>query len=473
MSAADPSVSVDGRAIPLAAVDPHQPLLHFLRERGLTGVKEGCAEGECGACAVVVVAPADGSAGGEESRFVTVNSCLVPAVALAGREVVTVHGLAEGEELHPAQAAMVETGGSQCGYCTPGFVMSLFTEYYRQGRQPGEVWAEAIGGNLCRCTGYRPIRDALAKLESPADDRHKRRLAQVTEPTASYHHDAPDGAFHRPASLAELFEVLGEHPEAKLVAGGTDVYVEINQLDRRWPVLVSLEAVTELRGIAEDDDAITIGAGVPLSEVEYTLGERVSILGELFPLFSSRLIRNRATLGGNLINASPIGDSPPALLALDASVVLAGAEGERELPLSELFLDYRKTALEPGEILKAVRLPKPLPTIQRFFKASKRVMDDISTVAAGFGLWVEGGKVTKARLAYGGVAATPVRAEAAEDALVGHSFDAMAVVRAATHLRTAFTPMSDHRGSARYRQAMVERLLEKLHAEHSLPEAAQ
>ena len=197
------------------------------------------------------------------------------------------------------------------------------------------------------------------------------------------------------------------------------------------------------------------------------------IFGELFPLFSSRLIRNRATLGGNLINASPIGDSPPALLALDAQVVLASGEGERTLPISELFLDYRKTALKAGEILKAVVIPKPFPTVQRFYKVSKRIMDDISTVAAGFGLWLDdAGTITKARLGYGGVAATPARATEAEKALVGRPLDAAAVVHASSFLGTAFTPMTDHRGSAHYREAMVPRLLEKLHAELT-PEAAE
>ena len=467
----EPTVLVDGRPISLAAVDPHQPLLHFLRERGLTGVKEGCAEGECGACAVVVLA-ASGS-GPSGSRFVTVNSCLVPAVGVAGREVVTVHGVAEPDALHPAQQAMVDTGGSQCGYCTPGFVMSLFAEHYREGRQPGEVWDEAIGGNLCRCTGYRPIRDALASLPAPADDRHKRRLAQVTPAPAPLEHrvtleDGTEVRFHRPTTLKGLFAILEQSPEAKLVAGGTDVYVEVNQLDRRWPVLVSLDSIAELQTIHEDDRALTIGSGVPLSRIEDELAETLPLFGELFPLFSSRLIRNRATLGGNLANASPIGDSPPALLALDAVLVLGSAEGLREVPLSEFFLDYRKTALASGEVVIAVRVPKPFPTVQRFYKVSKRVMDDISTVAAGFALWLDGaGVVVKARLAYGGVAATPARATAAEDALEGHPFDAMAVVRASTHLSTAFTPMSDHRGSDRYRAAMVPRLLEKLHADLS------
>ena len=471
-------MQVDGKTFGLDRVDPHLPLLHFLRDRGLTGVKEGCAEGECGACAVVLVsrAPEPG-----ESRYVPVNSCLLPAVALAGREVITVHGIAPSPPggfgtshaaLHPVQDAMVATGGSQCGYCTPGFVVSMFAEYYRPDRVPGEVNAEAIGGNLCRCTGYRPIRDALASLGAAHDDHHKKRLALATEPVSSVSTTSDGATFHRPADLPALLALLQAHPDAKLLAGGTDVYVEINQLDRRWTTLIALEAIEALQTIDDRDDSLVIGAGVPLSVIEDTLGDKLPILGELLPLFSSRLIRNRATLGGNLANASPIGDSPPALLALDARVVLSSVEGDREIPLTDFFVDYRKTALTAAEIVRAIVIPKPFPSVQRFYKVSKRVMDDISTVAAGFGLWVEDGRVRKARLAFGGVAATPARASDAEDALVGHPFDAMAVVKASTLLSTAFTPMADHRGSADYRAAMVPRLLEKLLADLEVSEAA-
>ena len=462
---------LNGEPIEAEGVDPHVPLLHFLRDRGLTGTKEGCAEGECGACAVVVVRRGpDG-----KTRFSPINSCLVLTPAVHGQELWTVEGLADAPDaLHPVQAAMVEKGGSQCGYCTPGFVMSLFAEYYRPGRAPGEVDPEAISGNLCRCTGYRPIRDVLVELGAPRKDRHAERLgapAPAPEPAA---HEAGGVAFRRPTTLAALVEALAELPEAKLVAGGTDVVVEINQRDARFDALIALDAVEELRFHEETDDAITLGAGVPLAEVEEALHGRVPVLDELWPLFSSRLIRNRATLGGNLVNASPIGDSPPALLSLDAEVVLVSAKGERSLPLADFFTGYRQTALAPGEILKAVRIPKPLPSIGRFYKVSKRVLDDISTVAAGFGLWLADGVVTKARLGYGGVAATPVRATAAEQALEGKPWNAATVAQALPLLEGAFTPLTDHRGSAAYRRAMVPKLLEKLLADTTTPaEAAE
>lgn len=463
---------VNGAPIDATGVDPHKSLLHFLRERGLTGTKEGCAEGECGACAVVQVRRSTNG----DVRFVPINSCLVLTPAMAGQELITVEGVAsssEGEDgLHPVQEAMIKEGGSQCGYCTPGFIMSLFAEYYRNGRNQGDYDPEAIGGNLCRCTGYRPIREALVSLRVPSNgDANAKRLGEEAPALEDLEVEG-DVSFARPSSLDGVFAALKKNPGAKIVAGGTDLVVGINQMEHRHAGFVSLDGVDELRHINEDEDAIVIGAGVPLSEVELHFhgNAELPIFDELFVLFSSRLIRNRATLGGNLVNASPIGDSPPALLALDAELELASAEGKRRIALSEFFTAYRKTVLKEGELVSAVVIPKPLPTISRFYKVSKRVMDDISTVAAGFGLWLDGDTITKARLAYGGVAATPVRAKDAEAALVGKTLTPHADVLEA--LTGAFTPMDDHRGTARYRAQMVPRLFEKLCAEQSL-EAAE
>jgi len=266
--------------------------------------------------------------------------------------------------------------------------------------------------------------------------------------------------------MEEALRLLKEHPEARVLGGGTDLVVEANLWHRRWPLLLSLEGIDELQETQHSDSEIRIGAGVSLSHLEEALGEEVPIFGELFPLFSSRLIRNRATLGGNLVNASPIGDSPPALLALDARVVLRSSEGSREIPLDEFFLDYRKTKLQPGELLTQVIVPKPLPPLSRFYKVSKRILDDISTVAAGFGLRLDSeGHIEWARFAYGGVAATPVRALEAEKAVIGKPWNRATVDVALPLLRQAFTPLSDHRGSASYRQAMVPALLEKFHHE--------
>jgi xanthine dehydrogenase small subunit len=456
---------LNGRAIEVSGVDPSTTLLAWLRERGMTGTKEGCAEGECGACAVVLVKSGEDG----KARYEPVNSCLLLLASAADQEILTVEGVASNGTLHPVQEAMVRLGGSQCGYCTPGFVMSLFAEHYREGRAESGFDVESIAGNLCRCTGYRPIRDAGRSLPMVSDDdRHAQRLSAPAPASTDVRYESGARRFFRPTSLNDALAIRARHPEAKLVSGGTDLVVEINQRHARFETILSLEAVAELRAIEDRDDAVVIGSAVTLSEIERRLGEHVPLFGELFPLFSSRLIRNRATLGGNLVTASPIGDSPPVLLALDAEVRLASMSGERQLherqvPLETFFTGYRKTTMGPDELLVSVRIPKPYPSIARFYKVSKRRHDDISTVAAAFALDLDAaGIVTRARLAYGGVAATPARARAAEDALIGKRWSAAAVEAVKAELRGAFTPMTDQRGSADYRKAMITSLVDKL-----------
>ena len=442
-------------------------LLEWLRARGLTGTKEGCAEGECGACAVAMLrADAHG-----RPRFEPVNSCLIPLASVHGESIVTVEGVApEGGRLHPVQEAMVHAGGSQCGYCTPGFVVSLFCEYYRPGRDGFDP--EAIGGNLCRCTGYRPIADVARELPRP--DPADPRLAELAAGAPAIARvDWSSGAerFLRPTSLADLFGAIASAPDAVLVAGGTDVMVDVTQKGDRPPVLISLAGLPELRGLEVHDHALVIGAGESLGAIEERLadtpgGLRVPLLAELLPLFSSRLIRNRATLGGNLMTASPIGDSPPVLLALDATVTLASAAGSRDVALRDFFLGYRKTAARAGEILTRVRIPRPQPAIQRFYKVSKRVLDDISTVAAAFALdLTPDGRVERLRVAYGGVAATPIRAAAIEAAAAGRPWTRSTIDTMLPLAADVGTPMTDLRGSASYRRAMIGRLLEKFFAD--------
>jgi xanthine dehydrogenase small subunit len=461
------TLTMNGRAIELGELDPHTTVLELLRARGLVGSKEGCAEGECGACAVALVR-ADASGG---SRYVAINSCLTLVGSIAEGELVSVEGVRlDDETLHPVQAAMVEQGGSQCGYCTPGFVVSMFAEYYRRDRPAWDP--EAVAGNLCRCTGYRPIRDAMRSLGEPAaGDRFAARLDRPAPTLGSFTQLRRERSRRllRPSSLAETLERLAAEPEAKIVAGGTDVVVEINQRDARWPLLISLEAVAELRSLVVGEDVIEIGAGLSLSELEHELHGTIPLLDELFPLFSSRLIRNRATLGGNLVNASPIGDGPPVLLALDAELELASKAGTRTVALAEFFTGYRKTVLAPGELLTKIRVPRRALSHSHFYKVSKRVLDDISTVAAAFALELDADNtITRARVAYGGIAATPVRARAAEDALLGRKWTRESVAAVAPLLARAGTPMGDHRGSADYRAAMVVRLLEKFLAETTL-----
>lgn len=479
---------LNGSDVDAELEDPYVTLLDFLRASGLTGSKEGCAEGECGACAVVVLA--EGPRG--SARYRAVNSCLLLLPMLHGRSVLTVEGVAQGDRLHPVQEALVQHGGSQCGYCTPGFVMSMFAEYYRPGRDGWDL--EAIAGNLCRCMGYRPILDAARSLPAPApDDPFLAPLSDPMPPLPPFPPtdclevvEAPGPArdrlpaappaqtppavspprFFRPTSLADLLAVLREQPEARLVAGGTDLAVEANLHGRRWPVLVSVEAVPELRTIREHDGTLEIGAALTLTELEERLGGRVPLLAQLFPLFASRLVRNRATLGGNLATASPIGDASAVLLALDAEVRVAAPDGERLIPLHSFFTGYRRTALRPGEVLVAVRIPSRPPGYARFYKVAKRQRDDISTVAAAFALDLDpAGRVERVRLAYGGVAPTPVRARAAEAELVGQPWSPEAVARACEALAGELHPIDDHRGSAAYRLAMVKSLLDRFYAD--------
>ena len=463
-------VSVNGTQRPLAGVPVHCTALDFLRGLGLTGAKEGCAEGECGACSVLVARPH-----GEGSAWTALNACLVPAAALDGQEVVTAEGLGDPDDLHPVQRELAERGGSQCGYCTPGFVCSMAAEYYRPGRRangyadhehgPNGFDLHALSGNLCRCTGYRPIRDAAWALGDPdvADPLAVRRAQAAPDPVATRLSDGV-GEFVRPATLGEALELLAEHPDATVLAGGTDLGVEVNLRGARPSYVVAIDRLPELREVRVGDP-IEIGAALTLSEVEHALDDAVPLLDEVWPLFASRLIRNGATIGGNLGTASPIGDLPPALLALEATLVLSAREGDREVPLAEFYTGYRRTQLRPGELIRSVRLPRPLAGLTAFHKIAKRRYDDISSVAVAVALDVEHGTVTRARIGLGGVAATPLRALATEAALEGRPWSAETIEEAAAVLATEGTPMDDHRASGAYRAAMLGQSLRKLWAE--------
>jgi len=452
---------LNGRAV-TADGPSHVTLLQWLRAQGLCGTKEGCAEGECGACAVALLESEPGEAG---SHFEPVNSCLLPLGALEGREVSTVEGIAEKDgSLHPVQSAMVAAGGSQCGYCTPGFVVSLFCEYYRPGRTSFDP--ESISGNLCRCTGYRPIADVARALPPPppADPRLV-QLRTRAAPLVACESGTAAERFFRPSTLSEAFSLFEAHPRACWIAGGTDLIVYANQRYQRFPALISVEGLRELYELTLGEHELTLGAAVPLARLERALSKTefgAELLEQLLPLFSSRLIRNRATLGGNLGTASPIGDSAPALLALGAELELVSQRGTRRLPLADFFLDYRRTALESGELIAAVRIARPLPTFQRFYKVSKRVLDDISTVAAGFALTLgSDGKVTRFGVGLGGVAKTPLAAPALEQIALGRVWNEGTLALLLAEAERLGTPQTDLRGSAAYRRAMLSKLLER------------
>ncbi len=480
----DTALTVNGAPRSLAGVAAHTNALDWLRVTGLVGAKEGCAEGECGACAVLVATPAadDGTA------WTAVNSCLVPAYALVGQEVVTAEGLGAPDDLHPVQRSLAEGGGSQCGYCTPGFACSMAGEFYRADRTPADAATDdpdapeaiddphahhgpngfdlhALSGNLCRCTGYRPIRDAAYGLGMPDPEdplaARQRHPAPAPVPTDV----VIDGVrFVRPAALADALALLTGEPEAQLVAGATDWGVEVNLRAARAPLVIAIERLPELRGLEIGDDEIEIGAALTIAEIERALAGRVALLDQLAPQFASPLIRNRATIGGNLGTGSPIGDASPALLALGARVVLTSTNGDRVVPLDEYFTGYRQSVRRSDEVIRAVRIPRPLAGVTAFHKISKRRFDDISSVAVAFALGIRDGLVTEARIGLGGVAATPIRARATEHALIGHPWTVDTIRTAAATLGGEGTPMSDHRASAEYRALMLGNALRKLHA---------
>ena len=496
-----PTVSVNGKPRSLAAVAPYLSLLDWLRELGLTGAKEGCAEGECGACSVLVARP-----GVEAStEWTPLNACLVPAWAVAGGEVVTSEGLGSADNLHPVQREMALRGGSQCGYCTPGFICSMAGEYYRPSRaardaapadpadsaeptqagptEPAAPAADAgcagshecgpngfdlhaLSGNLCRCTGYRPIADAAYALGSPEDaDALRRRMD--APPPAGTPATVTIGDQHllRPADLPEALDALAEHPDAQLVAGATDWGVEVNIRSRRAATTILIDRLPELRDYDLGADEIRLGAALTLTEIERRLAGAVPLLDELFPQFASRLIRNGATLGGNLGTGSPIGDAPPVLLALDADLELVSSRGRRRVPLAEYFTGYRQSVRAADELISAVLIPRPLAPVTAFHKIAKRRFDDISSVAVAFALEIADGVVRRARIGAGGVAATPIRAIACEKALVGAPWQRETVEQAAEILGSEGTPMSDHRAGAQYRTAMLAQSLHKLYAQ--------
>jgi xanthine dehydrogenase small subunit len=469
-------VTVNGQSRSINEVPLHTTALDFLRGCGLTGCKEGCAEGECGACSVLIARPGLSTA----TEWVAINACLLPIASLDGQEIITAEGLGEPGQLHPVQQEMAVRGGSQCGYCTPGFICSMAAEYYRPDRRPSDgsdaepgnghgpngFDLHALSGNLCRCTGYRPIRDAAYALGAPPpDDSFAARLSAPPDEPAATRLSYEGRSFARPETLADALRMLHADPGATLLAGSTDWGVEVNLRGTRAASVIAIDRLPELRGLVVDADRIEIGAALTLTEIERRLDGGVPLLAQMFPQFASRLIRNGATLGGNLGTASPIGDSPPVLLALEASLVLASVDGEREVALADYFTAYRQSVRRADELIRAVRIPLPLARLAAFHKIAKRRFDDISSVAIGFALDIEDGVVTRARIGLGGVAATPVRARASEAALEGRPWTPDTVQAAAEVLGGEGTPIDDHRASAAFRAAMLGQSLRKLYAE--------
>ena len=453
--------NLNGEWIEERDVSPTTTLLRYLRDRlGMTGTKEGCAEGDCGACTVAIA-----ERGGDgKPVWRAVNSCLLLLPMVQGKHVLTVEALkAQGAEgYHPAQVAMARALGSQCGYCTPGIVMTMFEATYRADLDAPWKLDDQLCGNLCRCTGYRPIREAAEVVAgSCPKDRFSAGLPNAAPQSMALEYEASAQRFTTPATFEALWSELDAHPDARFVVGGTDLSLEVTKRFAVLPKLISLEALGELKKLSEVEGGFRLGSGATVAELEDFCKERLPSVHRMVRYFGARQIKHRGTLGGNLCTASPIGDLAPVLLSLGATAIIRGKAGERRVPLDQFFPGYRKTALAPKEVLAAIEVPR-VPTSARAisYKVSKRRELDISTVSAAFYVDTDGaGRVTVARLAFGGMAATPRRAAAAEAALVGQPWTEATIAQAARALSTDFTPMSDHRGSAPYRSLVAANLL--------------
>jgi len=431
---------LNGTPVRLSGVNPTRTLLQYLREdRGLTGTKEGCNEGDCGACTVIV---------SDDSGPRAMNACILFLPQLQGKSIRTVEALAgPSGEMHPVQQAMIDHHGSQCGFCTPGFIASMAAAH-AQGRRDHDV---VLAGNLCRCTGYAPIiRAAAAAAAQPVPDWMRDDAAFIcSEISSGVRGQTAPGAF-RPETTDELADWYAAHPEATLVAGATDIGLWVTKQLRDLPEVAFLNGIADLQRIETQGDSIRIGAGVTLTDLRAAMAGPHPHFAAMLTRFASEQVRNAATIGGNIANGSPIGDGPPALIALGATLHLRKGTARRDLPLEDFFLDYRKQDRQPGEFVEAITIPARAPGL-RVWKLSKRFDQDISAVLGAFNLTVADGTITAARIAFGGMAGIPKRAAAMEAALIGQPFARPAFEAARAAAAQDFTPLSDMRASAAYR----------------------
>lgn len=445
-------------------LDPSMTVTRYLRQRQKrTGTKEGCGAGDCGACTVVIGRVEQG-----RMRYDTANACLMLVSALQGKQLITVEDLRQDGVLHPVQQAVVDLHASQCGFCTPGMVMSLFVlQKHRHGWDRHQA-EQALAGNLCRCTGYRPLLEAAQRLcEQPIEDSFTRNEMLTVErlnALATEEARQLSGNARRcllPTTLAQLAEAYLRYPQARLVAGGTDLTLEMAISGEMSP-LIAVEQVAQLQNAEIDSDSLQLGAGMTLTQCEDFLHDTLPVFAQTLQRFASRQIRNRGTLGGNIANASPVGDTPPMLLALDAELLLQRGTQSRRMPLHDFFLSYRKTALRPSEFIRAILIPRgALLAHFQAWKVSKRADDDISIVFGAFALHIIDGRILTARVAFGGMDAMPRRAALCEQALTDHLWTRETLDAACQALVHDFTPLSDARASAAYRMQVAQNLLRR------------
>ena len=449
---------LDGSLVELDGVDPTGSVLDHLRYRmGRTGTKEGCAEGDCGACTVLVgeLAP-----DGQRVDWRALNSCIQFLPMLHGKALMSVESLLDGKALNPLQAKMADNGSSQCGFCTPGFVMSLYGKAI--GAKGADLPVEdVLAGNLCRCTGYGPILEA--SKETGRLTRDDTALAAQLKELAS--DETASGEYRgrkwfAPRTVEALAELLAEHPDARMVAGATDVGLWVTKGLKTLETVIFVGDIPALKAMQGTPGSLTVGAAVRYADAHAAFALLHPDLGELTRRIGGLQVRNAGTVGGNIANGSPIGDGPPALIALDATLTLSSAKGSRTIPLEDFFIDYGKQDLQPGEFVASVSIPVPGPDdVVHISKLSRRFDSDISAVCGAFKLTVKDGTIITARVAFGGMAATPKRASGCEKALVGEPFTRETIEAAAEALRSDYSPLTDVRGSSAYRVDAAASLL--------------
>ena len=443
--------------------DPNKTILNYIRnDLKMTGTKEGCAEGGCGACTIVL-----GELNKNKIVYKAINACITFLPILNGKQLILIEDLNNGKNLHPVQEAMIKFHGSQCGFCTPGFTMSLFSMHKNNKLINNEIVEEALSGNLCRCTGYRPIIDAAKSLNNKNDlDQFKKDKIKTIKllkniKSTDIEINNKGKKFFAPKTISNLKKILNKYPDAKILSGGTDLSLEVTKFRKEIKTIISLNSIEKLNFIKKNRNLLEIGATTSLFEFQNIIKNYFLDFHDILKRYGSLQIRNVGTIAGNIATASPIGDTLPLLLTLDAKIVVQGKNRKKIFSLSKFFISYRKTKLKKGEFIYSIKIPINKDNIFRAYKISKRFDDDISSVCGSFNFLIKNNKITKAAIAYGGMSAIPKRASAIEKKLINSEFTENSFSNAIDLINKDFSPLDDMRASSEYRLAVAKNLLLK------------